>query len=108
MIYVYNKADLKGMDQLPRLRDQQIYMSAVDGTGIKELAAMILDKVYAGHVVCEFLIPYDKGNVVSYLCSNATVLSQDYREDGVYMKVECHRQDADKYKMYEICVLQKK
>lgn len=102
MIYVYNKADLKGMDNLPRCREQQIYTCAVDGIGMEELAQMILEKVYAGHVECEFMIPYDKGNVVSYLCSNATVLSQDYREDGVYMKVECHRQDAEKYKMYGI------
>ncbi len=100
MIYVYNKADLKGMDNLPRCREQQIYTCAVNGIGMEELAAMILEKVYAGHVECEFLIPYDKGNVVSYLCANATVLSQDYREDGVYMKVECHRQDAEKYKMF--------
>lgn len=102
MIYVYNKADLKGMDNLPRYRKQQIYTCAVDGIGMEELAQMILEKVYADHVECEFLIPYDKGNVVSYLCSNATVLSQDYREEGVYMKVECHRQDAEKYKIYGI------
>ncbi len=100
MIHVYNKADLKGMDNLPRCREQQIYTCAVDGIGMEELAQMILEKVYADHVECEFLIPYDKGNVVSYLCSNATVLSQDYREEGVYMKVECHRQDAEKYKVY--------
>ncbi len=102
MIYVYNKADLKGMDNLPRCRKQQIYTCAVDGIGMEELAQMILEKVYADHVECEFLIPYDKGNVVSYLCSNATVWVQDYREEGVYMKVECHRQDAEKYKMYGI------
>ncbi|MBR5248406.1 MAG: GTPase HflX [Lachnospiraceae bacterium] len=102
MIYVYNKADLKGMDNLPRCREQQIYTCAVDGIGMEELAQMILEKVYADHVECEFLIPYDKGNVVSYLCSNATVLSQDYREEGVYMKVECHGQDAEKYKMFGV------
>ena len=102
MIYVYNKADLKGMDHLPRCREQQIYTCAVDGVGMEELAHMILEKVYAGQVECEYLIPYDKGNVVSYLCGNATVMSQDYRENGVYMKVACHRQDAEKYKMFLI------
>ncbi len=100
MIYVYNKADLKGMDNLPKCREQQIYTAAVDGIGMEELASMIQKKVYAGQVECEFLIPYDKGNVVSYLCSNASVLTQDYRENGVYMKVECHRQDAERYKMF--------
>lgn len=100
MLYVYNKADLAAVEKLPRIRDNQIYMSAVDGTGIEELAAMIQARVYAGHVECEFLIPYDKGNIVSYLCSNAMVLKQDYEEDGIYMKAECHRQDAERLRQF--------
>lgn len=100
MLYVYNKADLAKVEKLPRIRGDQIYMSAVDGTGIEELAAMIQSKVYAGHVECEFLIPYDKGNLSSYLCSNASVLTQDYREEGIYMKVECHRQDAERLQQF--------
>lgn len=98
MIYVYNKADLAKVENLPKVRAHQIYMSAVNGIGIEELAGMIQEKVYAGHVQCEFLIPYDKGSISSYLCSNATVLSQEYQEDGVYMRVECYRQDAERFK----------
>ena len=98
MIYVYNKADLAGVEKLPKVREKQIYMSAVNGIGIEELTGMILENVYADHVRCEFLIPYDKGNVSSYLCSNAKVLSQEYRDEGVYMCVECYRQDADRFK----------
>ncbi len=101
MLFVYNKAELRGDMQLPGVRDEQIFMSAVDGTGIKELADMILKKVYSGHEIWEFLIPYDKGSVVSYLCSNATVHVQDYRENGVYMKVECGSQDARKLEVYQ-------
>ena len=100
MIYVYNKADLAEVPDLPKIRGNQIYMSAVNGVGIEELIEMILDKVYAGHVVCEFLIPYQDGAVTSYLCGNTTVLKQEYREDGVFMQVECYKQDADKYKKY--------
>lgn len=102
MLYVYNKADLAGVEKLPRVRENQIYMSAVNGIGIEELAEMIQEKVYAGHVVCEFLIPYQKGNVASFLCSNAKVLAQEYREDGIYMQVECYRQDAERFAGYKI------
>ena len=102
MIYVYNKADLAGVEQLPKVREQQIYMSAVNGIGIEELAKMIQDKVYAGHVTAQFLIPYQKGNIASYLCSNAKVLTQDYREDGIFMQVECYRQDVDKFREYSV------
>ena len=102
MIYVYNKSDLIGMENLPKVRENQIYLSAVNGIGIQELASMIQSKVYADQVVCEFLIPYDKGNVVSYLCGNCMVLTQEYGEDGIYMKVECHKQDADRYETYRV------
>lgn len=102
MIYVYNKADLVAMEQLPRVRENQIYLSAVNGIGIEELIGMILQRVYAGHRECSFLIPYQDGGVVSYFCSNATVLQQEYREDGVYLRVECYQQDAEKYKNYMI------
>ena len=102
MIYVYNKADLADVEQMPKVREQQIYMSAVNGIGIEELAKMIQDKVYAGHVTAEFLIPYQKGNIASYLCSNAKVLTQDYREDGIFMQVECYRQDVDKFREYSV------
>ena len=100
MIYVYNKADLAGVEQMPKVREQQIYMSAVNGIGIEELAKMIQDNVYAGHVTGEFLIPYQKGNIASYFCSNAKVLIQEYREDGIYMQVECYRQDIERFREY--------
>ena len=100
MIYVYNKADLAGVEQLPKVREQQIYMSAVNGIGIEELAKMIQDKVYAGHVTGEFLIPYQKGSIASYFCDNAKVLIQEYREDGIYMQVECYRQDIERFREY--------
>ena len=102
MICVYNKADLAGVGEIPRTGDKKIYTSAVNGLGIRELAHMIKEQVYAGHVQCEFLIPYDQGNVVSYLCSNATILVQEYGENGVYMQVECYRQDAEKYEAFRI------
>ena len=102
MIYVYNKSDLAGVEQLPRVREQQIYMSAANGIGIEELAKMIQDKVYAGHVTAEFLIPYQKGNIASFLCSNAKVLTQEYREEGIYMRVECYRQDVERFREYGV------
>lgn len=42
VIYVYNKADrCMEADELPKIRDNRIYMSAKNGTGIKELVDMI-------------------------------------------------------------------
>ena len=63
---------------------------------------MILDTVYAECVEKEVLVPYDKGNIISYFMENAMVLEQEYREDGVRIRVNCHKSDAEKYADYMV------
>lgn len=99
-IIVYNKADKCAMEGLPRRKDRQIYMAASLNCGIEELVEMIKECVYADRVETGFLLPYDKGGIASYFMENATVLEQEYREDGVWIKVSCHKSDADKYAEY--------
>lgn len=101
-IIVYNKADKCRMSELPKVREHQIYMSAVNDIGIEELAALIKSVIYKDNEDCSFLIPYTAGNISSYLMENATVLEQEYREDGLFLKVNCHHQDAVKYGVYRI------
>ena len=67
---------------------------------MEELAGLIKEYVYADRVEAEFLIPYDSGSILSYFMENSTVSSQEYREEGVWIKVSCHRSDADKYAEY--------
>lgn len=99
MLIVYNKAEEK-MEDLPRVRDKQIYMSAVNGVGIEELVELIKEQVYADNKDVTFLFPYDKGSVVSYFMENSTILEQEYLENGVRLVVNCHKGDADKYSEY--------
>lgn len=100
-IVVYNKADKCAMERLPRVREGQIYMAAASGCGLEELAALIKEAVYRHQVETEFLFPYDKGGIASYFMENATVLKQEYQNEGIFMKVSCHRSDADKYREYQ-------
>ena len=99
VIYIYNKADLC-MEQLPKVMENRIFMSAKSGEGLEELVDMITDLLYAGNEDVTFLIPYDKGQVVSYLCENAKVFEQEYTENGVRMVVNCAKMDKQKYQMY--------
>jgi GTP-binding protein HflX len=101
MIVVYNKAEER-IEALPRVKDKQIYMSAVNGVGISELAELIKSKVYADNVNATFMIPYHKGAVASYFMENATVLEQSYEAEGICLTVNCHLQDAEKYREYII------
>lgn len=99
-IVVYNKADKARLDDIPRIRDHQIYMAAGQECGLEELVKMIQEAVYGDRVDAEFLLPFDKGAVVSYLMENATILDQEYCEDGTRLKVSCHKSDAEKYSAY--------
>lgn len=99
-ITVYNKADRRGMEDIPRIRGRQIYMAASMDCGIEELKEMIEGDLCANRVERVFLVPYEEGGIVSYLMENATVLEQEYRDDGVWMKVNCNKNDADKYGGY--------
>lgn len=99
-IVVYNKADKCDMTPLPQERQGNWYLAAGQNVGINELAAAIEQKVYGDNVECVFLIPYSAGNVTSYFMEQAHILDMEYREDGVLLHVECHRQDLGKYQNY--------
>lgn len=101
VIIVYNKADLC-MEQLPKVQEGQIYMSAKSGQGLDELTKMITDILYANNSTESFLIPYEQGQIVSYLLENAGVISQEYVENGVRLVVNCKPKDREKYKKYLI------
>lgn len=100
-LIVYNKADKAQKEKIPLRRGNQLSMAAGSGLGIEELLEMIKEEVYAGFVDKSFLIPYDKGSIGAYFMENAAVLEQEYRENGLYLKVKCYAQDAEKYKLYE-------
>lgn len=97
VIYIYNKADLCDMEQIPRVMDNKIYISAKTGQGLEELSRMILDQVYAEYVQAEFLFPYGSGKEAAYFMDHTQVLEQEYQESGVRLKVNCHQADVGKY-----------
>lgn len=101
VIYVYNKADLCGLPKLPeRVGDDKIYMSAKGRQGLAELSGMIAERVYAEYVQAEFLFPYSEVQKASYFMEHAHVLEQEYLENGIWMKVDCHKADMGKYAKY--------
>ena len=100
-IYVMNKADLiMAEEDLPKLDGDKIFMSARQGIGLQELLQMIKKRVFSGNREGVFLIPYDKGEIVSYLNGNATVISQEYLAEGVKLFVDCRESDYTKYREY--------
>ena len=99
-IVVYNKVDKCGMEPLPQKRQGNWYLAAGQNKGIRELAEAVEQKVYADNAECVFLIPYSEGKIASYLMEQAQILSREYREDGILIHADCHRQDMEKYRAY--------
>lgn len=79
-----------------------LYLSAKDAASISFLVEEILAQVYGDYVIAEFLIPYDKGNLTSYLMEHAQIIEQDYRENGTYIKASCHLAEIGKFADYRI------
>ncbi|MEG0073320.1 MAG: GTPase HflX [Clostridia bacterium] len=99
VIYVYNKADLKLL-VLPQIEDNRIYMSAGKREGIDELISMISKEIFSDYIKCRMLIPYDKGNITSYLNEVATITGTDYLEEGTLISLELKEADYKKYIEY--------
>lgn len=102
MLTVYNKSDLckKEIAYPRKVGEDKLYISAKEEESLKLLISVILDKVYSDYVEAEFLIPYDKGYIVSYFREHAHIHSQEYEENGTRMSVRCHLADKDKYAAY--------
>ncbi len=99
MIYVYNKIDLVD-DYLTEKNG--VYISAKKNLGIDKLVETISNKVFNNYINCNMFIPYDKGNLLSYLNDNARVIDRKYRNDGAELSIECSNIDYEKYREYVI------
>ena len=100
MIYVYNKADKVEPDMLPIVKSDSIYMSAKEKIGLEELICLIEKKLAGSYRECTMLIPYTDGRAVSYLNENAVVHETQYREEGVFMRLNCKAEDYRYYEKY--------
>ena len=102
VITVFNKAD-QCADEISypqTVGEDKIYISAKDGSSLKALTEMVLNRVYADYQTVDFLIPYEKGNVLSYFMDHSHVLEKKYEEKGTWLRVKCHRADMEKYAGY--------
>ena len=104
MVTVFNKADkYEGEVSFPQIvGEDKIYISAKDEKSLKFLSELICDRVYADYQRTEFLIPYEKGEIVSYFMEHTHILEREYKENGTRICVRCHRADKEKYKEWII------
>ncbi|MCK1997216.1 GTPase HflX [Psychrobacillus psychrodurans] len=94
-VYVYNKSDLADM-KYPHVAGDSIWISAKDGAGLDELLEIIRKHIFSNYVRCSLLVPFERGDIVSYLNENASVSSTSYEEQGTVVQVELKKSDYDR------------
>ena len=101
MVYVYNKADLVEDEFTPSTKEA-VRISAKNLTNIDTLIDCIKSHIFQHYVKASFLIPYDRGNLVSYLNEHANVFDTEYLENGTLITVECSEHDAQRLAEYKV------
>ena len=89
MIIAYNKADRlpQFANDLPLVTGNHIHMAAALGTGIPELADLLLSHLFAEPVTMQLLIPYNEGSLLHEMNQIAEILTTEYRNEGTYLEV---------------------
>lgn len=106
-VLVLNKIDMASEEQIALIKEkfntyETIEVSAKDGTGLNELLDLIEEKLPYRMKKCEYLIPYDKTNISSYLHRHGRVFEEEYRDNGTFMLVEVEGEVYNKTKEFII------
>ena len=109
-ILVLNKIDKADEENLEELRKAcsdylVIEISAKEGLNLDGLLDLIEEKLPYKMKKCEYLIPYNRSDINSYLHRNGRVLEEEYREDGTYMQVEVDDEVYNKSKEFVTNIL---
>ncbi|ATD55377.1 GTPase HflX [Clostridium chauvoei] len=92
-ILVLNKIDKATEEQIQVVKEackeyNTIEISAKEGLNLENLLKIIEEQLPYKMKKCEYLIPYDRSDMNSYLHRNGRVFEEDYRNEGTYMLVE--------------------
>jgi GTP-binding protein HflX len=92
---VLNKIDKLDKDQLMALRaeyPQAIFISTRKPADIDAIKKVITDYFEKDMVEKELVLPYTKNNLIGFIRDEGKVLSEDYEDHGVVVKVRCSKE----------------
>ena len=98
---IYNKTDLLKEEFVPTYIGESINISAKEGKNIDKLIELIKKKIFSDRVTAKLLIPYDRGDISSYLCEKGRVIEMEYLESGTLFHLELEFADYNRLKDYD-------
>ena len=99
-LMVFNKIDIAEEISLPSNGEENIFVSATRGDNIDQLVNRIKEKLFADRTIVKMMIPYDRGDISSYLCEKGRVISMDYQNEGTAFEVEISKRDYGRLKEF--------
>lgn len=99
-ILVFNKIDKT--ENFESFKKDSYNVSAKTGEGMDSLKDAIVSKLFSDFKICELVIPYDRGDLVSYINDKTKPLETKYQEDGTYIKAELDLADQNRLCQYFI------
>lgn len=102
VIYVFNKCDKVNDTKLPYVDGNKVYISAKNNIGINGLIKVISSNIFGEYVTCKMQIPFERGDIVSYLKGKYNFISTQYTNDGTLIEICLSQKDYGKYKQYII------
>lgn len=104
VIYALNKSDRLDIKPVSE-RPDSVYISAKFGTGMDTLVSLISKQLFGNYIFCEMLIPYNDGDVVSYLSQNADIKNTEYEAQGTRLTLELKESDFNRFKGFVVSQL---
>lgn len=101
-IMAYNKMDIAADIPLDVSGNDVVYISAKTGDNIDILTEKIKEKIFGGRVEMSLLIPYDRGDVTSYLCENAQITDMKYEAEGTVLTGKFSQEDQHRYIKFKV------
>lgn len=99
VIYIYNKNDLINTEIKP-LHYPSVIVSLLEEEGIKKVLNIIERELFKDYEVVSLLIPFNKGEIVSYLNENTNIIKQEYKNEGTLITLELSQLLKSKYSKY--------
>ena len=97
-LLVFNKLDTaEGVEHLLAAHPGSVAVSAVTGSGVEHLTAVIGDRLRAAAATAEFVVPFSRGEVMAGLHRSSQVLSETATGEGMHYLVRIDAASAARF-----------
>ena len=98
-LYIYNKFDLLDHEIKPT-NFPNIIVSLLDKKGVSQVLDFLEKEIFKDYEKVTLLIPFQEGELVSYLNEHNHIISQDYVNEGTVIELELSQLQKQKYADY--------